>query len=367
MNKASAAQSEGRNTRINATEKAAAFVSMSSDMIAKQTAKAMQPEPEAAAKAKTYLDFLFDMTREQVKPDFRLSVQGVEFMPSGSITAVTGWAKQGKTQWLVAMAAVMLSGRNFGTLKRGTPPKCLLWVDTEQSQYSIHKNMTRLYEQAGIEPGTASKDIGLHILSLRPCSPEERSTYIQEAIDALQPDVIVIDGIRDLLHNFNDENQSECVMQWLMNNSEAQQGRNIICVIHTNDGSDKMRGHLGTELFNKCEDRFTVEKKEGFFKVTHITRDIQMPKPFNFRIDESGHLCAEPQRDAAIILRDIFTTAGVDAMQLDEIVRRYGKEMGISQTKAKADLKEKFMGDAAEGIHIAKEGKMWRLMNAQND
>lgn len=379
MTEKSAAQSEGREKHMSASKAASEFMARSTEMLAENATRSIQSTDDVAAESvKSYRSFLFDMTKEQVKPDFRLSIQGVGIIPSGSITAVTGWAKQGKTQFLTAIASVMLSGRDFGSMKRITPPNSFLWVDTEQSHYNIQMNMNRLYHQMGVQQHTPSQDIGLNILSLRSCSVEERLSLTQQAIDELQPEVIVIDGIRDLLHDFNDVQQSHLLVEWLMANSEAIPNRNIFVVIHTNDGTEKMRGNLGTELANKCEDRFTVNKKNGgisvthnrgavtqkYFSAEHIARGMEIPDPFNFRIDENGFLTAEPLNveaaDNDSVLRDMFKQKP-KYDSFTTICREFAKGAGITQIEAKEILKEKYMD--ASGLHLAKREKTWTLID----
>lgn len=360
-------QVTGSTERLkNAAEKFTA-AAQSAKVLAEKTAEAVTTSPtmiEGAAEAvvKHYTDFMLDFSEKPMKPNFRAKIGNIGIMPSGSITAVTGWAKQGKTQWLTAIVSVLMSGRQFGTMKQDAPaPDGVLWVDTEQSEYNIHNNIGRLYYQMGVPELTPSDRLGLAVLALRPCSTEERLQYIQEAIDTLRPELIVIDGIRDLMHDFNDVNQSEAVMQWLLCNADAVPNRNIICVIHTNDGSDKMRGTIGTELFNKCDDRFTVCKKEGFFQVNHITRNVAMPEPFNFRIDDDGHLCAEPPVNAAEELRGIYAGTEIDAYPFDTLVRKMADAMRCTQAKAKALLTDDYVNGSTDGLKLEKAGKMWRL------
>lgn len=366
MNDKQQPQVKGSTDRLkDAAEKFTAAAQSAQVLAEKVAAKVTTPatiEGAAEAVVKHYTDFMLDFSEKPMRPNFRAKIGNIGIMPSGSITAVTGWAKQGKTQWLTAIVSVLMSGRQFGTMKQDAPaPDGVLWVDTEQSEYNIHNNIGRLYYQMGVPELTPSDKLGLAVLALRPCSTEERLQYIQEAIDTLTPELIVIDGIRDLLHDFNDINQSEMVMQWLMKNAETIPNRNIICVIHTNDGSDKMRGTIGTELFNKCEDRFTVCKKEGFFQVNHITRNVAMPEPFNFRIDDDGHLCAEPPVNAAEELRGIYAGTEIDAYPFDTLVRKMADAMRCTQAKAKALLMDDYVNGSTDGLRLEKAGKMWRL------
>ena len=40
--------------------------------------------------------------------------------------------------------------------------------------------------------------------------------------------------------------------------SSGASGIMLIALLHENEGNDKMRGHLGTMLLQKCDDRFSV-------------------------------------------------------------------------------------------------------------
>ena len=335
--------------------KAEAFMAATLDMMPQG-----EPKPEQVQQI-NFKSYLVDMTELAARPDFRLRAHGVGLIPSGSITAVSGQAKQGKTQFLTAIAAVMMSGKNFGAMKRETAPQAILWADTEQSVYDIQTNLGRLYNLAGIPQGTPTEKVGLHVLTLRACSAEERLQIIQQAIDETDPAIIIIDGVRDLLHDFNDITQSDQVITWVMKNSAARPQSNIFCVIHTNDGTDKMRGHLGTELMNKCADRFTVTKKNGHFEVKHTARHQELNAPFVFKINEEGQLApVEDAETSGLIeepcetLADIFR--GEETLSFAEITKRFAKAQGISQVKASELLKQNFIN-----TKLIKEGNAWRL------
>lgn len=335
--------------------KAEAFMAATLDMTPQG-----EPKPEQVQQI-NFKSYLVDMTELAARPDFRLRAHGVGLIPSGSITAVSGQAKQGKTQFLTAITAVMMSGKNFGAMKRETAPQAILWADTEQSVYDIQTNLGRLYNLAGIPQGTPTEKVGLHVLTLRACSAEERLQIIQQAIDETDPEIIIIDGVRDLLHDFNDITQSDQVITWVMKNSAARPQSNIFCVIHTNDGTDKMRGHLGTELMNKCADRFTVTKKNGHFEVKHTARHQELNAPFVFKINEEGQLApVEDAETSGLIeepcetLADIFK--GEETLSFAEITKRFAKAQGISQVKASELLKQNFIN-----TKLIKKGDAWRL------
>ena len=98
----------------------------------------------------------------------------------------------------------------------------------------------------------------------RPLTIEERRKTIEDAIKEEKPDIIFIDGVRDLLQDFNSLEQSNELIQWLLSLT-AEYGCTIVSVLHQNKSKEdgNMRGHLGTELLNKLTDCFEVSKKDG--------------------------------------------------------------------------------------------------------
>lgn len=296
-------------------------------------------------------DCRFDMTAPDKPDDFRLSIGGIGIVPSGGITAVSGQAKQGKTQFLVAMTAVMMSGRPFGSMKRETPPNRVLWIDTEQDERPLKKSLKRLYHLAGIPQGTPSEEVGLDILALRRFSAAVRLARIQFETDKYDPDVIVIDGIGDLLRDFNDLVDSRAVVDWLMANCFD---RNIFVIIHTNEGTNKMRGHLGTEVKNKCSDQFVVSLSKGHFEATHvISRDRLIPEPFSFKFGTDGNLVpvddlnADTQApgiagDPDKALEAIFE--GGKFLKFDKLRREFANRVCVTQREAADYIKQHYVG-----------------------
>ena len=96
---------------------------------------------------------------------------------------------------------------------------------------------------------------------------QKRYRLIRQAIDILKPDAVFIDGIRDIIGNFNDNEESSALVTDLMALAEQRQ----ICIWNTlhmnprmkNDDESKMRGHLGTELGNKVTDTLVCIKHKN--------------------------------------------------------------------------------------------------------
>lgn len=247
-------------------------------------------------------DCRVDLAAEIAAPNFCFRYDGVEFHPFGTLSVISGKAKNGKTQWVNILCAVLLGGRSFGDLCRIHDPLApvdggnVVWFDTEQSKYNVQRNVRRLQNICGFR-GNDTAAWGLNIYALNTYSPEERLRIINAAIEKHSPQAVIIDGIRDLLHNPNDEMESYNVVEWLQS-LVADEQMSVFVIIHENAADGKMRGHLGTELLNKVSDRWRVVKKDKYFEVQHQSRNEQMPV-FTFHFDERGNLqpwAAEPPR-----------------------------------------------------------------------
>lgn len=300
--------------------------------------------------------FKITQTKRAERPDFRLSINGVSVVKTGGIDVVCGQAKSGKTQFLMAMTAVMMSGRPFGSMKREAPPQTIAWFDTEQDLDEVLDCRARLFNLAGIPEETPSEEVGLHIYGLAEAEDYyERVEVVQEVIDDLDPDVIIIDGAVDLLDDFNDVSQSKELVERLMKNKA---GRNIFVVIHTNEGTNKMRGHLGTELKNKCSDIFTCSLKgeadNEKFEVKHMSRRRHFPGTFTFKFDK-GFESLVPVDDFNTDTQDPGIAGDPDKaleaifeggkrMLFAQVRNEFAKRVGISQKEAGEYIKQHYIG-----------------------
>ena len=100
-----------------------------------------------------------------------------------------------------------------------------------------------------------------------------RYRLIKYAIEVFKPDIVFIDGIRDLLSSINDEESGTQILSELASLADERH----MCIwnaLHQNpkangDGSEaKMRGWIGTELGNKVSDTLISLKSKTASGVT---------------------------------------------------------------------------------------------------
>ena len=235
--------------------------------------------------------YLLDATENYPEPIYLLEYNGVPFSTLGGVQALSGQKKNGKTFLLAQLMAAVL-GVNSERVKTYLPglrvPErtldywnhlpTVLYVDTEMEKLNSAKVLRRVHWLCGWQMDKPCERF--HVLWLRSVTDtkddkgnvkekafQKRYRLIRQAIDTLRPDAVFIDGIRDIIGNFNDNEESAALVTELMALAEQ---RNI-CIWNTlhmnprmkNNDESKMRGHLGTELGNKVTDTLVCIKHKN--------------------------------------------------------------------------------------------------------
>lgn len=311
------------------------------------SAEQMKFKAEITEDKLKYRLHILDLSLPTNEPKFMFSVGGVPTIPQGELIGIKGRAKMGKSQFEYFLIAVMLAGVSRGSVKPLQDRYKILLFDTEQSQASLKKCCQRALNFAGL-PSDKNNEYFLPFF-MRPLSIEERRKVIADAVEAEKPDIIFIDGVRDLLQDFNSLDQSNDLIQWLLSLT-AEHGCTIVSVLHQNKAKDdgNMRGHLGTELLNKLTDCFEVSKKDGKFIVS-CTDSRNVPcGDLAFSINGEGNfqteeLIAEDKNSARVaeiqrVLRLCFQTKA--SMRYNELVETYSLEAAVSERTAQRAIKE---------------------------
>ena len=261
--------------------------------------------------------YLLDARENYPEPYYMLEYNGVPFSAIGGIQAITGQKKNGKTFVLSMMMATVLAPdapRVHENLPGLTVPQRtleylghlpkVLYVDTEMEKLNSAKVLRRVLWLIGHEMDQPHER--LYILCLRTIEATEnepafmrRKRLIKLAIDTFKPDIVFIDGVRDIIGNFNDNEESSALVQELMAEAEKR-GICIWSVLHLNprpgnDDESKMRGHLGTELGNKVTDTLASHKDKKGGKIIFTVKQLDARgkdlDEFTFEVtDQAGFL-----------------------------------------------------------------------------
>lgn len=282
------------------------------------------------------LPHLIDLTQPAPITKPIIEHNGMMIASLGNISAVVGAAKSKKTFLCTALVGGLLAENgDFGIAPRLAK---VLWVDTEQSQLHTRKVVERIHRLAGWN--TERNNGLLHTLCLREIEPKERANILYMAIELYKPQLVVIDGISDLMYNTNDIEESDRIVGRLMSLS-TEHNCHIICVLHTNPNSDKARGHIGSTLQRKAETVIFVHKVgECSVVEPQFCRNEEF-EPFAFIIDEEGLPveCDLPKersdvRNECVRIMEEYYPNGIErGILIDKMMSEYGLTYGVVQVK----------------------------------
>ena len=176
--------------------------------------------------------YLLDARENYPEPYYMLEYNGVPFSTLGGIQALSGQKKNGKTFVLAQiMAAILGTGTErveqyLPGLK--VPERTMQWlgheptvlyVDTEMEKLNSAKVLRRVHWLCNWDMDVPNKrfnvlwlrgvtDVKNSTGEVKERAYEKRYRLIRQAIDWLQPDAVFIDGIRDIIGDFNDNKES---------------------------------------------------------------------------------------------------------------------------------------------------------------
>ena len=244
--------------------------------------------------------------KELPKMEFLFRLFGKPCFPRRELVAITGKAKSGKTyvtSMLMAegVASPQPPPTGGGVLMRaGDTPLRVVWYDTEQSDESTQDILrNRIMKMATNLPSrTGGVGGGLDIFNVRCVDWRQRRALLREAVVRYGPDLVIVDGIRDLVNDINDGVLAQEVMEELLQLATSRECC-IVCVLHQNkSGEDhNLRGWIGTELMNKAFEVYACEKlmPQRIFKMEQtLTRKYDIEQALYFEVGEDGLPKASP-------------------------------------------------------------------------
>ena len=290
--------------------------------------------------------YIVDMSKQLPEVLPLVSINGSCICSVGNISAVCGEAKSRKTfltSGLVASAMAIPYNKlnNFQIVDKNHNLD-VLWVDTEQGEMHVRKVVDRISEMTGAKLGGLISEPRLTTLALRELAPHERKQRMYDAMRLMHYDLVVIDGIADLQRNTNDLEESDALVTELMALSTLAE-THILCVLHTNPGSDKARGHLGSSLQRKAE---TVLFVHRVGETSVVEPQFCRNEPFErfaFSINEAGipEVCPLPmegatsERHPAIALLEDEYGGAIERITL---VNKLVETQGINKSTAQMQV-----------------------------
>ena len=302
-------------------------------------------------------DYVIDDNVEYPDPEYLIEIGGVPTMPKGNLVALSAKWKNGKTFFCDILTAIFLGCDQFASCRSLMETGYVLFFDTEQAKsdtYRIRKTIKAMtpdhrhgdFKVACLREAAIDTDMDQN-------ATVSRFDIITRSIAYKHPDLVIIDGIADLIYNYNDVIESQDVVNKLAAIANKHNCC-IVVVMHQNKGvKDKnMKGHLGTMLFQKCSDVFNVEKCGSVFVASHAVSRHRNCEDICFKLDANAvpmdavadrQLQVEMERRQAEsslreMLADLIPEDGTPVRRKD-VVEQLGKNYGFKKVKCYSMLK----------------------------
>ena len=207
----------------------------------------------------------------------------------GNFSFLQAAPKTKKTFLVSLLASVYLGNNNHfgGSLRGHRENKDLIHIDTEQGKWHAQKVFKRV-----LDMNTVDYSKNYYTFGLRSIGYKERIQFIEYCLEhkVENAGLLILDGIADLVSDVNNLEESNACVQKLMEWS-AKYKVHIMCVIHSNFGSDKPTGHLGSFLEKKSECQIQLEantvNKEWITVKCKRSRGYSF-ETFSFKVNEIG-------------------------------------------------------------------------------
>lgn len=293
------------------------------------------------------------------QPEPTITISGAAIASPGNITGIGGPSKAGKT----AVSGVMIAGAISTTGDIDGWPEfevvpneneyAVIELDTEQSAADQQHNVRSRIKRAGFD---TTPDYYLSY-NIRQVKFDEYQKYTSDICDLAEKKfkgihLLLIDGGADFIASANDDVKSKEIVQFFTHLA-IKHNCPVIIIVHQNPGSDKERGHFGSEIQRKCYGLLTLTKegdistlspkimrKAGHGDVTSISFKYCKEKGYHIAVDavDKEKLKAQKQNDK---LKEYAETifAGQNSFTHTESVRKIMEATGKGESTAKAMIK----------------------------
>ena len=217
---------------------------------------------------------LLDFAEPYRPPRYTMQRNGVPFADVGELHIISGKPGHGKTGLMSQLMSTVLCGqfgntqrcdvihcirdKQTGEIEEKVVPTRVLYIDTEQGKDDTIAIKNRVCSLAGIDYTKPSDQF--YILRLRDTEEAaDRWKKILKAIWQVEPTDIFLDGLLDIVKDYNDQVECQPIIRKCMMLATYYDA-SLWAVLHENPLVDKLVGVLGSITQRKVSEIFTVQK-----------------------------------------------------------------------------------------------------------
>jgi hypothetical protein len=203
-----------------------------------------------------------------------------------SYAVISGLPKSGKSTFVTSIVASCFIDSDIFGLKLKTLPDRgrVCYIDTESSQHDFYSHMSRIKNLAKLPELPNTFDAF--------CLRKEEPLMIKKMIDAYlenTPDcsVIIIDGLLDLVMDFNDIIECRTIVNWIKKITTVY-NIFLLGILHTGKRDGQTLGHLGSNTDRWAQSTLEVKKDDqGYFELSpKFLRSSKNFAPIKIKYDD---------------------------------------------------------------------------------
>jgi len=324
------------------------------DELRRNISEAEAAAARRAALSKRLAERLFDIHVKPPPATPRFFIGQTPICTAGNITTISAPPKTAKSSWVCAMIASTMTedpehADCLGVTSRNPEGYAIIHLDTEQYPADHYAIVERAVVRARLTeppPWLLSYCItGFSFPDARRCIP-----IVLEDAAARFAGIhsLILDGVADVVVNVNDPEETNLFVNEL-HALAIKFTAPIISIIHFNPGTDKTRGHLGSQLERKSETNLRLER-DGNAIIVWGEKNRRAPilkanGPRFVWSDELGmHVSAQNAADAKAesehgLLRleaeAVFTRAEKQALRWGDFLAGLARECKLSESGAR--------------------------------
>lgn len=218
----------------------------------------------------------FDPKKPRPQNQVVISIREKKVAVNASYCVFTGLPKAGKSSFISALIGSAFIMNPVLNLKINlAKDKRLGYFDTESSPFDFYNNMERIKY--------FSNNFGyprqLDAFNVREDSPTMIKSFINEYMKDGKCQVLVIDGLLDLVHSFNDETEAKKLTQWFKKITKVYDCV-IVTVLHLGKKDLNSLGHVGSTMDRYANSVLEVTKDKELGVYTLSSKFMRSDEDF---------------------------------------------------------------------------------------
>lgn len=207
-------------------------------------------------------------TTDIPKPIPIVTINGEIICTECNMTTISGSSKSGKSAFTgIIMAGAIsvtgvIDGLEYLEVKPNLDSKAVIHFDTEQARHKHQSNLKSILKRSNYNV-CPDFFLSYNIRALDIFAYQETTLRICDTANITFNGIhlIVIDGIADFIADVNETIPANAIVKFF-EDLAIKFNCPLITIVHTNPGSDKERGHLGSQCQRKSESVLAI-KSEG--------------------------------------------------------------------------------------------------------